>query len=110
DGRTGRRLGASTALPIERNPADVAAFTPDGRRLVVAAYGPHGAVLELDARTLRLLRRYPAPVSSGALAPDGLNLSAGAPAGSVRLIDLPTGRIRLALGSHDGAVIAARFT
>jgi WD40 repeat protein len=28
----------------------------------------------------------------------------------VRLIDLATGRIRLALGSHDGAVIAARFT
>ena len=110
DGRTGRPLGAPAALPMHGYPADVAAFTPDGRRLVVAKSGRGGAVLELDARTLRLLHRYPAPVSAGALAPDGRTFAAGSPDGSVRLIDLATGRIRLALGSHDGAVIAASFT
>ena len=38
DGRTGRQLGAPVALPMQSRPADVAAFTPDGRRLVVAEY------------------------------------------------------------------------
>ena len=65
-----------------------------------------------DAATLRPLRRFPvdAPAGASTVSPDGRLAALGAPDGSVRFLDLRSGKLRRASGHHDAPVRDARFT
>ena len=63
-----------------------------------------------DARTLRPLRRFPALAYAGAVSPDARTFAIGGQDGSVRFLDLRTGKLRTASGRHAGAVQSAVFT
>ena len=86
-------------------------FVTGGTRLLTTNE-PTGTVVLRDAVTLRPLRRF--PVAGGARAstvsPDGRLAALGAADGSVRLLDLRSGKVRTASGRHDAPVRAARFT
>ncbi|MEA2292908.1 MAG: hypothetical protein QOE86_547, partial [Solirubrobacteraceae bacterium] len=122
DGRTGRHLGPPVSVPETGSMADFSAFLPDGRRLVTVARGTaifpapnarpvfHGsAIVVRDARTLRPLRTFPAVAVAGALSPDGHIFAAGGDDGSVRFLDLRSGRLRIGSGRHAAAVRGASF-
>ena len=82
--------------------------TSDGRRVVTGFEG--GPIAIRDARTLRPLRKFSLGAVAAALSPDDRTLLVGAGVGSVRFLDLVTGRARTASGRHDGAVEAAAFS
>jgi WD40 repeat protein/DNA-binding SARP family transcriptional activator len=124
DGRTGRRLSRPVSTPEPHGLADVTAFTPDGRGLLTADRDPRALspaadvttdfegrqIVVRDPRTLRPLRSYPGFAWAGALSPDGRTFAAGGADGSVRFIDLRTGRQRTALGRHAAPVDRVLFT
>ena len=72
------------------------------------------AVVVRDARTLRPLRRFPALAYAGAVSPDARTFAIGGQDGgqdgSVRFLDLRTGKRRTASGRHAGAVQGGVFT
>ena len=92
---------ASTAHPA------LVGFLGPGRQLVTS--GDRGTVVR-DAVTMRPVRRFDGGGVPHALSPDGRVLALGAADGSVRLLDLQTGKLRVAAGRHDAAVSALRFT
>ena len=123
DARTGTRIGPPHTIAAPGALADMLAFSPDGRRLITAAGGTLFApetraviddgdrsVVVRDARTSRPLRRYPALTYAGAVSPDARTFAIGGQDGTVRLLDLETGRLRTASGRHAGAVQSAVFT
>jgi WD40 repeat protein/DNA-binding SARP family transcriptional activator len=123
DARTGRRIAPPHTIAPPGALADVLAFSPDGRRLITAAGGTLFApetraviadgdrsVVVRDARTLRPLRRYPGLPYAGAVSPDARTFAIGGQDGSVRFLDLGTGKMRTASGRHAGAVQSAVFT
>ena len=63
-----------------------------------------------DAVTMRPVRRFRGGGLPHTLSPDGLTLAVGGEDGSVRLLDLQTGKVRATAGRHDGAVTDLRFT
>ena len=63
-----------------------------------------------DAATLRPLRRLRGGGTRSALSPDGRVVALGAADGSVRLLDLHTGDLRVATDRHAAAVTDLRFT
>ena len=62
-----------------------------------------------DSANLRPLRRLRGGGTPAALSPDGRFVALGAADGSVRLLDLRTGILRVASDRHDGAVTDLRF-
>ena len=68
------------------------------------------SIVVRDARTLRPLRRFPALAFAGAVSPDARTFAIGGQDGSVRFLDLRTGKLRTASGRHAGAVQSAVFT
>jgi WD40 repeat protein len=125
DGRTGRRLGharpigpANSGLigpglpaivgPIAPMPRALVGFMAGGTRLVTSGAGKEGTVIR-NAATLRPVRRWRGGGDSAAMSPDGRVLAFGAADGSVRFLDLRTGRLRLAAGRHDARVTTVRF-
>ena len=123
DGRTGRRRGPPHHIAAPGALADVLAFSPDGRRLITAAGGTlfapetraiiadgDRAVVVRDADTLRPLRRFPALAYAGAVSPDARTFAIGGQDGSVRFLDLRTGKLRTASGRHAGAMQSGVFT
>jgi WD40 repeat protein/DNA-binding SARP family transcriptional activator len=110
DARTGRR----TRDPVELNRVGLSPLmvTSDGRRFVAAG---DDEITIRDARGLRALRHIGLsglPRSSAvALSPDDHTVALGGEdEGSVRLLDLRSGDVRVASGRHDGAVDSAQFT
>jgi WD40 repeat protein/DNA-binding SARP family transcriptional activator len=101
DGRTGRRVGR--ALTIRSGDGVTLMPMGDGRRLVTT-YSDATETVIRDARTLRPVRRLPVGGSHAALSPDDRTLLVGGRDGSVRFVDLVTGRVRVASGRH-GAVV-----
>jgi WD40 repeat protein/DNA-binding SARP family transcriptional activator len=81
--------------------------TRDGGRVVTTFAG--GPTVIWDARTLSAARELPAGGEAAALSPDDRTLLLGGRDGSVRFVDLDTGRARTASGRHDSAVLAAAF-
>jgi WD40 repeat protein/DNA-binding SARP family transcriptional activator len=94
-----RRIGAGLGTPM---------LTNDGRRLVTTSLG--WATVIRDAQSLRPLRRVPVGAETAALSPDDRTMLVGGNDGSVRLLDLITGKMRTASGRHDGAVVEATFS
>ena len=106
DARTGRVLSQQDA----GKRLTVIGFLGGGRLLTSRAAIPE--LVARDASTLRPLRRLHVdrrPTVS-TLSPDGRVVAIGAADGSVRFLDLRTGRVRTASGRHDAPVRAARFT
>ena len=79
----------------------------DGARVVTSVEG--GPTVIRDARTLRPLARFAAGGATAALGPDDRTLLLGGSDGTVRFLDLATGRVRRASGRHVGAVVRATF-
>ena len=70
-----------------------------------------GPTVIRDARTLRPLERLAGRrAEQAALSPDDRTLLLGGRDGSVRFLDLVTGKVRIASGRHDGAVVHATFS
>jgi WD40 repeat protein/DNA-binding SARP family transcriptional activator len=107
DARSGRKVGPERV--VDRQPALVAlAVARDGRRVVTSVEG--GRTVVRDARTLRAQASWPGGASVASLSPDERTLLLGDRDGSVRFLDLGTGRVRTASGRHDGAVLRGAFS
>jgi WD40 repeat protein/DNA-binding SARP family transcriptional activator len=106
DVRTGRRLGRPRRVARGQEPALVGLTR---LRLVTSSAADNTTIIR-DAATLRPVRRLRGGGTRSALSPDGRVVALGATDGSVRLLDLSTGNLRVAKGSHDGAVTDLRFT
>jgi WD40 repeat protein len=107
DVRTGQRLDRPRQVARTPKPALVG-FTAPGR-LVTSSAADNTTVIR-DAATLRPLRRLRGAGTRSALSPDGRMVALGAADGSVRLLDLSTGNLRVAADRHDAAVTDLRFT
>ncbi|HKH17724.1 MAG TPA: BTAD domain-containing putative transcriptional regulator [Solirubrobacteraceae bacterium] len=116
DVRTGRRLtdplpvgGAylTRGAVISSSPVTM---TSDGRRLVLP--GPQQTIVR-DAGTMRVVRRLPFgfdQASQAELSPDDGLLAVAGEDGSLRLLDLRTGVLRVATGPRDEPVERIAFT
>ena len=124
DVRTGRRSGAPVPVGLHRRltsdpfqvwPRSPVAITSDGRQLVV---GAEDGVTVRDAATLSVLKRFPAAGKAAirtlptayALSGDDRTVGIGGEDGSLRLLDLTTGKLQTASGRHRAAVNEASFT
>ena len=105
DARSGRPLGH--ARPVGSGVGTLM-LTSDGRRAVTTFEG--GPTVIRDARSLRPVRREPVGAETAALNPDDRTMLVGGSDGSVRFLDLVTGKVRSASGRHDGAVVEAAFS
>jgi len=108
DTRSGRRILGPVTLG--RGQSSPLFGTSDGRQVLTAA---DGQLVVRDARTLKPLARVktgPLQGSVIALSPNDRTAALGEPDGSVRFLDLRSGRQRKASGRHSGPVTAARFT
>jgi WD40 repeat protein len=124
DVRTGRRSGAPvpfehpgrlTFEPFQLWPRSPVMFTTDRRQLVV---GGEDGVTVRDAATLSVLKRFPEAGKASirtvptayALSGDDRTVAIGGEDGSLRLLDLTSGKLQTASGRHRAAVNEARFT
>jgi WD40 repeat protein/DNA-binding SARP family transcriptional activator len=125
DARTGRPLGHPVGLGGPPGSlSDALAFTPDGRSLITASGATvisreqvrvvidsgDRTITVRDAHTLKPLRQFPGLTFASAVSPDGRTFAIGGDDGSVRFLDLRTGRQQRATGRHEGAVQSAVFT
>ena len=85
------------------------AYSSDRRRLFVTS-GPEDATYELDTTDLHVIARHPAGGTAVALHPDEDLLAVGAEDGSVRLVELPSGRVHRLAGKHDAGASAMEFS
>jgi WD40 repeat protein len=81
-------------------------MTPDGRVI----YAGRDATYAIDAKTLRVVRRYPVGGWTSGISPDGTTLALGAQNGSVRLLSLGSGGVRTLKGRHDGPSFVEGFS
>ena len=114
DARTGRLLGGTNMSGNEPGsgiamPGDSRLLGFAGSRLVTYSLRD-GSTAVRDAATLRAERRLPFPAEVAKLNAALGVVAFGGPDGSVRLLDLRTGRMRTAAGRHDSAVTALAFS
>ena len=83
--------------------------TPDGRRVFVPSPGDDTTV-EIDATSLRVVRRHGIGGFAGALSPDGSTLAVGTTEGTVRLLDLRSGDVRSFGRGHGAEILDMNFT
>jgi len=109
-----RRLLPPTVVVAQRNPEfdpiDKLIFAPGGE--LIASDWHAGKIVRIDAATMRVVRTYRIPgVTSIAESPHGKLLAVGRDDGSVGVMSIKTGRIRL-LGRHAplGGIWSAAFT
>jgi WD40 repeat protein/class 3 adenylate cyclase len=104
DYATGRIDGPP--IPV---PSDIvrAAYAPDGTSMVVVS--PQ-VTQRMDIRTGRRIRSYPVGGGAAALSPDGRTVAIGRGDGSVRFLDLATGKVTLAVGAQGGGVNELDYT
>jgi WD40 repeat protein/class 3 adenylate cyclase/tRNA A-37 threonylcarbamoyl transferase component Bud32 len=104
DVRTGRAIGR--AVQIAGNSAIPTDAAPSGRMLFSAG----NAVVLVDAATLRVTRRVPVRTLSAGLSPDGRSVALGGEDGSVKILDLKTGKRRTLSGRHEDRVHGLVFS
>jgi WD40 repeat protein/DNA-binding SARP family transcriptional activator len=85
------------------------AYSSDRRRLFVTSE-PEDVTYELDTADLRVVARHPVGGSAVTLHPDEDLLAVGAADGSVRFVDLPSGRVHRLAGKHAAKVSAMAFS
>ena len=104
DVRTGRpigravRIAGSNAIPTD---------AVSSRRMLFSA---GDAVVLVDPSTLRVIRRVPVRTWSAGLSPDGRSVGLGGEDGSVRILDLETGKRRTLAGRHEDRVQGLVFS
>jgi WD40 repeat protein/class 3 adenylate cyclase/tRNA A-37 threonylcarbamoyl transferase component Bud32 len=104
DARTGRPIGRAVRIAgSNARPTDA---VPSRRML----FSGGDAVVLVDASTLRVIRRVPARTWSAALSPDGRSVGLGGDDGSVRILDLETGKRRTLAGRHEDRVQGLVFS
>ena len=108
DARSGRRLGPPRQVAGTPEP-ELVGFTAHGARLVTSSAADRATVIR-DAASLRPLQSLRGGGAPSALSPDGRVVAFGAADGSVRLLDLHTGTLRVAADRQDGPVTDLRFT
>jgi WD40 repeat protein len=120
---TGRRLGHARSIP-----GAPVGFIAGTRLLVTSGPGPEVEVRDpvsntrlatssparpetdvRDAATLRPIRHWRGGGTPATVSPDGRTLAYGGRDGSVHLLDLRTGKLRVAVGRHGAAVTSLRF-
>jgi WD40 repeat protein/DNA-binding SARP family transcriptional activator len=106
DARTGERLGAVVRVAPSGGGGRLIA-TPDGRHLLLST--PH-STYAIDEATLDVTRRYPAGSAVAGVSPNGRTLALGGGDGTVRLLDLRSGRVQRLVGRHDAGVFSAGFS
>jgi WD40 repeat protein len=126
--RTGRRLGHSQPIgstfpalaerigstflarvgPIGSTFPALVGYVAGGRRLVTST-AEAGETVVRDAATLRPVHQWRGGGAPAAVSPDERVLAFGADDGSVRLLDLRTGKLRVAAGRHAARVTTIRF-
>jgi WD40 repeat protein/DNA-binding SARP family transcriptional activator len=100
----GARLGHPVRVPDARS-RNLASL-PDGRLVL----GGDAGVELRDATGARRLRSYPVAAHVMALSPDGRTLVAGSVDGTLRALDLASGKVRSFAGRHAQAVQSVGFT
>ena len=106
DARTGAQIGDVRRIP-GRAPS-LLGFVA-ARRLVTSSAQDHATVIR-DAATLRPVRRFGVAGTVAAIDRGAGTIAFGSRSGSVRLLDIRSGRVRTAAGGHDGAVTAIGFS
>jgi WD40 repeat protein/DNA-binding SARP family transcriptional activator len=81
----------------------------DGQRVFVTS-AHNDETWEIDARTLRVVRRYPVGDEVGAISPDGNTFALGSTDGTVRLVDRRSGGTRRLMGRHRAGILRLAFT
>jgi WD40 repeat protein len=105
DAHSGSPLGRAVRV-APRTSLSLLHPTRDGRLL----FADPETNYAIDAQTLRVLRRYPVGGFTTGISPDGRTLALGGDDGSVRLLDLASGRVRTLRGRHDAAVSSEAFS
>ena len=105
--RAQRRAAGPPRYVSRRSESVTPIFMSDGARVVTSIDG--GPTVIRDARTLRPLARFAAGGDRRPSSPDDRTLLLGGRDGTVRFLDLATGRVRRASGRHVGAVVRATF-
>ena len=101
---SGRVVGPAIAVPPD---IVSVAYSAAGRRLIVVATG---TTIVFDARTGHRVRSYPVGGVSAAVSPGGDTVGISAADGSVRFLNLATGRVTLGTGAHTGGAVVEDFT
>jgi DNA-binding SARP family transcriptional activator/WD40 repeat protein len=104
DARTGSLLGDRS--PIAARSSTLVGLIGHG---AVTSSIKDDATLVSDAAG-RAIREFPVAAPVAALSPDGRLIAFGHRDGSVRLLDIRTGRLRTAEGRHEGPLTAMRFS
>jgi WD40 repeat protein/DNA-binding SARP family transcriptional activator/energy-coupling factor transporter ATP-binding protein EcfA2 len=105
DSRSGSPIGRAARLSTR---ASLSGIHPSsGGRLLYA--GPD-TTFAIDAETLRVLRRYPIGAYTTGISPDRNALALGGEDGSVRLLDVGSGRVRRLRERHDAPVSSEAFS
>jgi WD40 repeat protein len=110
--RTGRPVGAGRIVSRPRGGVDFVGepgliFALDRRRLITTSV--EGPTVVRDPRSFVALDRIAGGTRAAALSPDGRTLLLGGLDGSVRFVDLATGRVRTGAGHHADVVVSAAF-
>ena len=108
--RVDLQSGEILAGPTRVGRAAVEVFPSPDRRHVFVPSAADDVTLEIDAASLREVRRHPAGGFAGALSADGETAALGMPNGRVRLLRLRSGEVRALTGRHRGRVWDMAFT
>jgi DNA-binding SARP family transcriptional activator/WD40 repeat protein len=101
--------GASSTALIAAGVRDpTSAIHPTSNRRLV--YADPDTTYVIDARTLRVVRHYPVGANTTGISADGGTLALGGVDGSVRLLDLSSGRVRRLAPVHDSSVTSEAFS
>jgi WD40 repeat protein/DNA-binding SARP family transcriptional activator len=94
-------IGAPGRLDSAWNGVDGLRYSPDGRRVIASSYVEQRIVV-LDAASWHIRRTYPTQGGAAAIAvsPDGATLAIGYDNGTLRFLDLTTGKLRVAKASN----------
>ncbi len=109
--RVNVRTGEIEGRPLRLGPVDPSGLFPatEGERVFVTS-DHNDETWEIDARTLRVVRRYPVGDEVGALSPDGSAVALGSIDGAVRLLNRRSGAVLRFTGGHQAGVLRLAFT
>ena len=105
DARSGSPMGPAVRI-APRSSLSGLSSTPHGRLI----YGGREATYAIDAETLRLVRRYPVGAYTTGISADGRVLAIGGRDGSVRLLNLGSGRVWTLTERHHAKVLSEAFS
>jgi WD40 repeat protein/class 3 adenylate cyclase len=95
--------------PLITLPKNAAGFSYlDGSRRLI--FFTSNASTVIDAKTGQRVRSYSVGCCGATVSPDARTVAFGGGDGSVRFLDLRTGKVALGIGAHTGAVVPMGFT